>query len=118
VRQLARKNALCPAEEHCPGRVFDCRKCGHEWRQHAEECPRCGADWQAVNVEHGPECAHSRMLEAAMESRRGGLIRRAIEVRSALRMGFTVGLDEVSAEEFAAMRILDEEFGRAGRDAV
>jgi hypothetical protein len=37
------------------------------------------------------------------------LIRRAIDMRAALNLGVQVGLDEIGADEFFAMLILEEE---------
>ena len=116
VRHLLRKNALCPDAESCPGRTFSCSACGHEWTAlDANFCPRCEADWKAIDVEHGADCPHTMLLLAAMESHRGVLIRRVIELRNALQAGFTVRLDEVTAEEFAVLGMLNQEFERASQ---
>jgi hypothetical protein len=37
------------------------------------------------------------------------LLRRAIELRAALKLGLQIGLDEVQADEFAAIQVLEEE---------
>jgi len=36
-------------------------------------------------------------------------LRRAIDLRAALKLGVQIGLDEIRADEFAAMLILEEE---------
>jgi hypothetical protein len=48
-------------------------------------------------------------LDAAQSSETGLLIRRAIDLRSALKLGVRIGLDEIRADEFFAMLILEEE---------
>jgi hypothetical protein len=48
-------------------------------------------------------------LDAAQTSENGLLLRRAIEFRAALNLGFSVGLDEVPANEYNAVLLLDEE---------
>ncbi len=52
-------------------------------------------------------------LDAAQNSPAGLLIRRALDLKAALDLGIRIGLDEVRADEFMAMRILQEE-----RDAL
>jgi len=39
----------------------------------------------------------------------GLLIRRAIDLRAAMQLGVSIGLDEIGADEFCAMLILEEE---------
>lgn len=53
-------------------------------------------------------CPQDR-LDAAQTSEAGLLIRRALDLRAALNMGIRVGLDEIRADEFHAMLILDDE---------
>jgi hypothetical protein len=59
----------------------------------------------------GGRCDHCPLdrLDAAQSSEAGSLLRRAVELRTALRMGARVGLDEIRADEFWAMVIVDEE---------
>jgi hypothetical protein len=37
------------------------------------------------------------------------LLRRALDIRAASRMGIHIGLDDFAADEFQAMLVLDEE---------
>jgi len=65
------------------------------------------------------ECPLNR-LEAAENSEAGRLLRRALELRTAARMGIQVGLEDVAADEFHAMVVLDEERERwkAGQSTI
>jgi len=55
-------------------------------------------------------------LDAAQSSEAGMLLRRAVDLQSALRMGIRIGLGEIRADEFAAMLILEEERDRLNRE--
>lgn len=55
-------------------------------------------------------------LDAAQTSEAGLLIRRALELRAALNLGIHVGLDDIRADEFYAMLLLDEERAQLGRE--
>lgn len=48
-------------------------------------------------------------LDAAQSTEAGLLIRRAIELRAALNLGITIGLEDIRADEFYTMLLLDEE---------
>lgn len=47
-------------------------------------------------------------LDAAQHSEAGHLLRRALDLRAAIRMGIVLGLDEVAADEFYAMLAIEE----------
>lgn len=51
-------------------------------------------------------------MEAAQASELGQLVRRALELRAAIKLGIRVGLDEIRADEFAAMLAIEEEQAR------
>ena len=55
-------------------------------------------------------------LDAAQGSQAGLLIRRALDLRAALNLGIHIGLDDVRADEFYAMLILDEERDQLERE--
>ena len=59
----------------------------------------------------GGRCDHCPLdkLDAAQSSEAGMLLRRAIDLRAALKLGFHIGLDEIRADEFAAMLLLEDE---------
>jgi hypothetical protein len=44
------------------------------------------------------------------------LIRRALDLRAALNLGIHIGLDDIRADEFYAMLILDEERDQLDRE--
>jgi hypothetical protein len=48
-------------------------------------------------------------LDAAQSSEAGLLLRRALELRSALSIGIRLNLEEIQADEFLAMVVLEEE---------
>jgi hypothetical protein len=52
-------------------------------------------------------------LDAAQSSEAGLLLRRAIDLKAALKMGVRIGLDEIPADEFRALILLEDE-----RDAL
>ncbi len=52
-------------------------------------------------------------LEAAQNSDAGMLIRRAMDLKAALNLGVRIGLDDIRADEFYTMLVLQEE-----RDAL
>jgi hypothetical protein len=66
----------------------------------------------------GGRCDHCPQdkLDAAQTSEAGLLIRRAIDMRAALNLGVHIGLDEIPANEFYAMLILDEERDQLDRE--
>ena len=66
----------------------------------------------------GGRCDHCPLdkLDAAQGSQAGLLIRRALDLRAALNLGIHIGLDDVRADEFYAMLILDEERDQLERE--
>ena len=60
-------------------------------------------------------CDHCPLdkFDAAQSSEKGLLIRRALELMGALKLGFKISLEEINADEFQAMMIITEE-----RDAL
>jgi hypothetical protein len=63
----------------------------------------------------GGRCGHCPLdrLDAAQSSEEGLLLRRALDLRAALKLGIRVSLDEIRADEFQALMVLEEE-----RDAL
>jgi len=61
--------------------------------------------------EEGYRCDHCPldMLDAAQCAEKGLLIRRALDLMSALKLSVRIGLDEIRADEFCAMLIIAEE---------
>jgi hypothetical protein len=66
----------------------------------------------------GGRCDHCPLdrLEAAQSSEAGMLLRRAVDLQIALKMGIRIELDEVPADELAAMSFLEEERDRLIRE--
>jgi len=56
-------------------------------------------------------CEHCPLdrLDAAQASEKGLLIRRALDLMAALKLGVRICLDEIKADEFQAMLIVAEE---------
>ena len=59
----------------------------------------------------GSRCEHCPLdrLDAAQSSEPGQLLRRALDLRAALKLGVKLSLDEIAADEFQAMLIIEEE---------
>ena len=53
------------------------------------------------------KCPLDRM-DAAQHSEPGQLLRRALDLRAAIKMGIVLGLDEIAADEFFAMLAIEE----------
>jgi hypothetical protein len=64
--------------------------------------------------DEGGRCDHCPLdkLDAAQTSESGLLIRRALDLRVSLKIGVRIGLQEIGADEFSAIVILDEECGK------
>ena len=66
----------------------------------------------------GGRCDHCPVdkLDAAQSSEAGMLLRRALDLRTALKLGVQIDLSSIPADEFRAMLILEEEEGRVDRE--
>ena len=62
----------------------------------------------------GGRCDHCPLdrLDAAQACEPGQLLRRALDLRAALKLGIKLSLDEIAADEFQAMLIIEEEQAR------
>jgi hypothetical protein len=70
--------------------------------------------------DEGGRCDHCPLdkLDAAQSSETGLLIRRALDLRAALKLGVRVSLDEIRADEFYTMLIFEEERERLDREQL
>jgi hypothetical protein len=68
----------------------------------------------------GGRCDHCPLdkLDAAQTSETGQLLRRALDLRAALKLGVRIGLDEIRADEFYALLILEDEREQLDRDRI
>ena len=59
----------------------------------------------------GGRCDHCPLdkLDASQYYEAGLLIRRALDLRAALKLGIRIGPEEIRADEFLAMLVLEEE---------
>jgi hypothetical protein len=57
-------------------------------------------------------------LDAAQSSELGLLLRRAIDMRAALKLGIRISLEEIRADEFYALVVLEEERDRLDREKL
>ena len=57
-------------------------------------------------------------LDAAQQSEAGMLLRRAVDLRAALKLGLRISLVDVTAEEFWALSALEEERDRIDREQL
>jgi hypothetical protein len=66
----------------------------------------------------GGRCDHCLLdrLDAAQSSEVGMLLRRALDLRTALRLGVRLDLGAIRADEFQAMLMLEEVEGRYERE--
>jgi hypothetical protein len=70
--------------------------------------------------EDGGRCGDCPLdkLDAAESSEAGLLVRRAMDMRAALKLGFALTLDEIRADEFYAMLVLEEENEQLEREQL
>lgn len=68
----------------------------------------------------GGRCEHCLLdrLDAAQASDADQLLRRAIDLRAALKLGVRVELNDIRADEFAAIRTLEDEQTRLERERL
>lgn len=55
-------------------------------------------------------------MDAAQQSERGVLIRRALDLRGALKLGIHITMDDVRADEFYTMLIIEDERDKFDRE--
>ena len=70
--------------------------------------------------EDGQRCDHCPLdrLDPAQCAEKGLLIRRALDLMGALKLGVHIGIDEIRADEFCAMLIIAEERDLVNRKRV
>ena len=73
-----------------------------------DDCPACGAGWKAIDVSHGPGCPRN-LVEEAMETPNGILVRRCFRLLNAKDMGLVITLADITEEEFRAMELIETE---------
>ncbi|MGC8884859.1 MAG: hypothetical protein ACP5UT_18730, partial [Bryobacteraceae bacterium] len=68
----------------------------------------------------GGRCGHCPLdkLDAAQSSEAGLLLRRALDLRAALKLGVRISLDEIRADEFRALVVLEEEQEKLDRQRL
>jgi hypothetical protein len=71
-------------------------------------CPACGADWKAIDVNHGPGCPKN-LLEEAMDTPNGTLVRRCLRILNAKSIGLTITLADITEEEFQVLELIEAE---------
>ena len=108
IRSVLHQGGLCGPDEECPDRVFRCRRCGYSAQTELDGCPACGADWKAIDVSHGPGCPKN-LLEEAMDTPNGGLVRRCFRLLNAKSIGLTITLADVTEEEFRVLELIEAE---------
>lgn len=115
VRSSLQAGTLCGKEEDCPDRVYRCRQCGYSASTELDGCPACGAGWKAIDVSHGPGCPRN-LLDEAMETPNGVLVRQCFRLMNAKTMGITITLADITEQEFRVMELIDSEKGRVDED--
>jgi hypothetical protein len=71
-------------------------------------CPACAAGWKAIDVSHGPNCPRN-LLDEAMDTPNGILVRRCFRLLNAKAIGLTITLNDITEEEFRVMELIDTE---------
>src|ERR1017187_9375198 len=108
IRSVIHHGTLCGPDEDCPDRVFRCRRCGYSAQTELDGCPACGADWKAIDVSHGPGCPKN-LLEEAMDTPSGALVRRCFRILNAKSIGLTITLADITEEEFRVLELIEAE---------
>jgi hypothetical protein len=88
------------------------------WALRREEL--CDPDLCPDAPDDGGRCGHCPLdkLDAAQSSEAGLLLRRALDLRAALKLGVRIGLEEIRADEFQAMQIIQEEIDQNDRESL
>jgi len=100
------QGTLCGPDEECPDRIFRCCRCSYSAQTELDGCPACGADWKSIDVGHGPGCPKN-LLEEAMDTPNGGLVRRCFRILSAKNIGLTITLADITEEEFRVLELIE-----------
>ena len=89
------------------------------WALRREQLCDPGLCPDAPQGEH-ERCDHCPLnrLDAAELTDTGELLRRALDLRSALAMGIRVGLDEIDADEFFAVHVVEQERDAYDRERI
>jgi hypothetical protein len=67
--------------------------------------PACGAGWKAIDVSHGPACPKN-LLDEAMDTPNGVLVRRCFRILNAKSIGLTITLADITEEEFRVLELI------------
>ena len=79
-------------------------------------CPECGASgWRRLPCDN---CPHVTIDRAMAETADGQLLGRVFAIDAALQMKIHIGLEEITSEEFRALRILYAERARKQEDDI
>ena len=105
---MLRQGTLCGPEQECPDRIFRYRKCGYSAQTELDSCPACGAGWKAIDVSHGPGCPKN-LLDEAMDTPNGVLVRRCFRILNAKGIGLTITLADITEEEFRVLELVEVE---------
>ena len=74
-------------------------------------CPDSPDPSTSLRTGYGDRCEKCPLnrLDAAQHSEAGQILRRALDLRAAIKMGIHLALDEIAADEFFAMLAIEEE---------
>jgi hypothetical protein len=110
IRGVFQQGGLCPREDECPDHRYTCRSCGFTSTEEVDGCSQCGAGWKSIDVSHGPECPKN-LLDEAMNTPVGVLVRRCFRFLNAKTMGLTITLSDITEEEFQVLELIEAERG-------
>ena len=73
-------------------------------------CPDSPDPSTSLRTGYGGRCEKCPLnrLDSAQHSEAGQLLRRALDLRAALKLGVSLSLDEIAADEFFAMLAIEE----------
>ena len=73
-------------------------------------CPDSPDPSTSLRTGYGGRCEKCPLnrLDSAQHSEAGQLLRRALDLRAALRLGVSLSLDAIAADEFVAMLAIEE----------
>lgn len=108
IRAVFQQGSLCGKEDDCPDHVYRCRRCGFAASEEVDTCPECDTGWKFIDVSHGPNCPKN-LLDEAMDTPVGALIRRCFRLLNAKTMGLTVTLADITEEEFRVLELIEAE---------
>ena len=106
IRSVLHQGRCAGLRKSAPTASSGAARCGYSAQTELDGCPACGAAWKAIDVSHGPGCPKN-LLEEALDSPNGALVRRCFRLLNAKSIGLTVTLADITEEEFRALELIE-----------